>query len=148
LTYKNGVDFQLKYQYSAIEKNPNASLIIYDEKKFIKQLPLFPISTKSSFEFLNSMFGKNTNLPKTIDNYTYYGQTSFTTPVNTQANNVQLRNYFNYDTQPILKYDATSVKSNLFKQSIDPNSTVDILSYPTYKDAQFIGFQPKGFHSP
>jgi cellulose synthase operon protein B len=146
LTYKDGVNFNLKYQYTALEKNPNAQLIIYDEKKFIKQIPLFPIENQGSSKLVQGLLGKSSTLPTKIDNNTFQSQTTFTTALNNQINSVQLRNYFNYDTQPILNCAEAPLQSNLYKQSIDPNSTVDISHLSHFiKMPNLYAFSQKGF---
>ena len=146
LTYKEGVNFNLKYQYTVLEKNPNAQLIIYDEKKFIKQIPLFPSENQGPPKFFQNLFGNNSNQPIKLDNNTYQSQTTFTTALNNQINSVQLRNYFNYDTQPILNCDVAPQQNNLYRQSIDPNSTVDISHLSHFiKMPNLYAFSQKGF---
>lgn len=146
LTYKDGVDFHLKYQYTVLEKNPNAQLIIYDEKKFIKQLPLFPQVKNDSYKFLQPLLGSRANQPTTIDNNTFFNQVSFSTPVTNQVNNVQLRSYFNYDTQPVLNCNVAPEQTSLYKQNIDPNSTVDISKLSHFiKMPNLYSFSQKGF---
>lgn len=146
LTYKDGVDFNLKYQYTALEKNPNAQLILYDEKKYIKQLPLFPLVKNDSYKFLPRFLGKGPNLPTPIDNNTFSNQIQFNTPVTNQANNVQLRSYFNYDTQPVLNCNVAPLQTSLYKQNIDPNSTVDISKLSHFiKMPNLYSFSQKAF---